>query len=113
MQMHTLVDAGQLDRRVQLQAPTVTRGSTFGDEAISYSTSATLWARVAEALAPESTQAEQRVASRKIAVRIRYRSDVLPTWRVVFGSRVWRIDGLAEVGRRQFLDIACTETSDA
>lgn len=113
MQMHTLVPAGDMDRRVQLQAPAVSRDSSFGAETVTYSTSATVWARVAEALAPETTQAEQRVATRKVSVRIRYRADVLPTWRVKFGNRAWRIDGLAEVGRRQYLDLACTETSDA
>ncbi len=113
--MQPTLPSGQLDRRIQLQAPTVTRDSDYGAATVtSWTTVATVWAKRTEGGAGLNTQAEQRVASRTVQHLIRYRSDVLPTWRIVDGARRFRLTGPGlEVGRRVGLLLESEETSDA
>jgi SPP1 family predicted phage head-tail adaptor len=106
--------AGPLDRRVQLLAPSVARDPDYGSETITYAVAATVWGRVQERSGGEAVLADQRVMTRDITVRIRYRSDVLSTWRCAVGARKFSIAGAPlEVGRRQYLDLPCQEYSDA
>ncbi len=105
--------AGDLDRRVKLDAPVVVRDPDFGSEVATWNTVATVWAKLLERMASEGKEADQRVMTRQITIRIRYRADVLATWRVVYGSRRFRITGTLEVGRREYLHLLCEETSDA
>jgi SPP1 family predicted phage head-tail adaptor len=105
--------AGDLDRRVKLDAPVVARDTDFGSEVTTWNTVATVWAKLMERMAGEGIEADQRVMTRQITIRIRYRSDVLTTWRVVCGTRRFRINGTLEVGRREYLHLLCEETSDA
>lgn len=105
--------AGDLDRRIKLDAPSVARDTDFGSEVTTWNTVATVWAKLLERVASEGVEADQRVMTRQITIRIRYRSDVLTTWRVVCGTRRFRISGTLEVGRREYLHLLCEETSDA
>ncbi len=102
----------QLDRRVTLQQPVITRDPDFGAEVKTWANVATVWARISEDTASETVQTDERVLTRLISVRMRYRADVSTTWRLVYGARMFRIDGSLEVGRRRFMDIACVEYSD-
>jgi SPP1 family predicted phage head-tail adaptor len=105
--------AGELDRRITLQSPVITRDPDFGSESLTWSTQAEVWARLSERQTAESVQAEQRVMLRSTTLRIRWRAGVLSTWRVLLGTRVLRITGTLELGRREWLDLMCEETSDA
>ena len=102
----------QLDRRVTLQQPVITRDADFGAELRTWADVATVWARISEDTASEAVQAEERVLTRLISVRMRYRADISTTWRLIYGARLFRIDGSLEVGRRRFMDISCVEYSD-
>ncbi len=105
--------AGELDRHVQLEAPSIVRDADFGSESVAWNIVATVWAKVIERAAGENVQAEQRVMTRQVTIRIRYRPDVQTTWRVVYGARRFQISGILEMGRRQYLHLQCEETSDA
>jgi SPP1 family predicted phage head-tail adaptor len=107
------MSAGELDRRVQLQQLVTTRDEDFGSEIQSWVTVTPVWARITERDAREATTADQRVMTRRITVRIRWRSDVTSIWRVLHGERRLRIAGTVEVGRRKYLDLTCEETDDA
>lgn len=112
--MNTTVTAGELDRRIKLQAPTVTRDPVYGSEVTTYTTVATVWAKRTEVAAGLSTQADQRVGTRIVQHLIRYRADVQPTWRIVDGTRRFRLTGPGlEVGRRVGLLLESEETTDA
>lgn len=106
--------SGELDRRIRLQQPVITRDPSYGSQATAWQTVATLWARLRERMAAEATEAApQRTLQRQITVRIRWRADVRSTWRIEMGAgasvRVLQINGSIEVGRREWLDLDCEE----
>lgn len=107
------MNTGPLDRLVTLQAPVVARETDFGAEVITWTDVDTVWARRTEDSASEAVGTQQRVMTRQVTHRIRWRADVLTTWRLVDGTRKFRISGTLEVGRQRWLDLLCEETSDA
>lgn len=112
--MQPNLQAAELDRRVQLQAPTVTREGTFGAAVTTWATVATVWAKRIERAGALTTETDQRVGTRTVQYLIRFRSDVQPTWRVVDGARRFRLTGPGlEVGRRVGLLLDSEETTDA
>ena len=70
----------------------------------------TVWARVIGALRRGHGD-HAAVLQRQITVRIRYRAGVLSSWRVLLGGRVLQIQGVLEVGRRQWMDLDCQEVT--
>lgn len=80
------MESGKLRHRITLQQPQVT-SNTIGEEYPTWADVATVWAAVEPATGSwyyAGQQAESKVDGR---VRIRYRSDVLSTWRIKFGDR--------------------------
>lgn len=76
---------GPLNRQVSLQqkqeAPTGTGGSTIGWVEI-----ATVWANVRMLSGMETAKSDFPVSVAKASIRIRWREDIDPTWRVVYVS---------------------------
>ena len=99
--------AGPLDRRVTIEAPTPTQNS-FGEPVEAWSELATVWARKRDVRASERFTAQQRLAQETAVFEIRFRSDVTPKMRLVEGGKVYTIDGIAEIRRREGLEIAAT-----
>ncbi len=99
-------------RRITLQQPVVTRDLTYGAEVTTWQDVATVWAALTERQVAEGVDAAQRTMTRSTTVRIRYRTGVLNTWRLVLGSgaaaRVLQITGTLEIGR-DWLDLMCEE----
>lgn len=106
---------GQLDRQVIVEQRSVSRDPTFNSEVIAWSALATVWAQVVESATPPSAnpgQAEALAAyQRPMKIRIRWRADVDTTLRLNYGGRLLQINGTAELGRRQWLELACQEWS--
>src|SRR5687767_2147590 len=99
-------EIGRLDRRVELQSPTLPAG---GDPtAISWTTQATVWAERLDAKGIRRFVGLQHVAEASQAFRIRFRSDVDPTWRVKDGAELWSIEGTLPVGRKDALVLTVT-----
>ena len=106
------VNAGQLDRRVTIEAKSVTRDTGTGAEVVTWGTLATVWARVVESATASDEGMLDGVATyaRPTRVLTRWRDDVDPTMRINLGSgRLLQIIGTAEVGRREGLEMACKE----
>lgn len=101
------MDAGKLDRRVTLEAPTTTRGETGGHEE-TWSVFATLWASVRDLSGRETFNAQAAGSAVSKVVTIRYRSGVTAAMRVKFadGSTA-RIAHLRELGRHEWLELYC------
>ena len=99
--------AGKLDRRITIEAPTVSRGTTGGHEE-TWSTHATLWASVRDLSGREIFNAQAAGSGVSKVVTIRYLSTVTAAMRVRFenGSTA-RIAHLRELGRREMLEIYC------
>jgi head-tail adaptor len=109
LQLH----AGMLDRQVTIEAATVTRDGSFGAAVSTWATMATEWAQVVESSTEPGSNPGQPLAmaaySRPTKVRIRWRDDVTTRHRLRHGARLLQINGVAEIGRQQWLELACQE----
>lgn len=96
--------AGGLDRRVTLREPSAGT-DTIGQPTETWADAATVWAEVREIKGREYFEAAQVQAERTVTFRIRYRSDVTEKWRIVWNGTEYDIRALAEIGRREGLEI--------
>ena len=107
--------SSDLDRQVIIQQRTVTRDPTLGSELVAWSTLATVWAQVIpSATATASDEAMRQgvqTYARPTKVRMRHRTDVDTTMRLSHNGHLLQILGLAELGRKQGLELACKEWS--
>jgi SPP1 family predicted phage head-tail adaptor len=109
---------GELDRRITIERKVVGRDADFGSEVISWSTLAEVWAKVEDVPemsrgGAEAVRADQRVATTRTNVRVRYRSDVTSDMRVRLADRgrTLQIVGITEAGSREWTDLLCEEFS--
>lgn len=99
--------AGQLDRRITLQTFSETTDA-FGQEVKSYSTLATVWAKVVERIGKESEEGDMIAATKKVEFMIRYRSDVNEEMRISYNSNIYKIKAIQSAdARKAFLKIVC------
>lgn len=104
--------AGKLDRRLLIEEKTVTRDPGYNSEVITWVPVATVWASVRDELSgsQEGTTNDVRVLTRPCRVWIRWRADVCTTMRATLlgdSERVMQIVGMAEIGRREGLELRC------
>jgi head-tail adaptor len=99
--------AGLLDRRIELQAVALpTDGDPSGGQWV---TETTIYAEQVDKGSLKRFVSDQELASADRVYRIRYRTDVDPTWRVKDGDEYWRIDGTPEgKGRRTETLLMCS-----
>ena len=87
--------AGQLDRRVVLQSFAL--GTSGDPTAGTWTTEATIWAGRMDARGTERyTGGMIQAAEATQAYQIRYRSNVVPTWRLTDGAEVWDITAVIQ-----------------
>ena len=99
--------AGKLDRRVTSpQASETTMPS--GQRVPSWSTLATVWAWKKDIRSRERFAAQQEIAEETTVFVIRYRDDVTVEMQLTHDGKTYRIEGLAELGRREGLEITAT-----
>jgi head-tail adaptor len=112
-----VLDAGTLDRRVTLEVRSVARDATFGSEVETWTALPfTIAAQVLESSTEAGISAgmSEAVASyaRPTRVRLRWRAGITrENHRVRYGTRLLRIIGTAELGRRAGLELSCMEWS--
>lgn len=92
--------AGTLRQRVTLQSKSATQ-NTFGEEVITYTDWATVWGSVEPLRGREFLEGKQITAEVSTRIRIRYRSGILPEWRVVFGSVIYDIHSIIHLKERE------------
>jgi SPP1 family predicted phage head-tail adaptor len=94
---------------VIIQQNTPTR-DTYGAEVASWSALATVWGAVEPLRGREFFDAQAVNAEVTTRIRIRYRSGVVPTMRVVWGSHTYDILSVVEIETRQReLHLMCKE----
>ena len=96
--------AGNLDRRITIENLTSTVDS-HGGETQTWSTLAAVWAEVIPLSGDEAIIAAQSIPGARIKFRIRWRSDVTETARVIYEGRNYDIAYIAEIGRREGLEL--------
>jgi SPP1 family predicted phage head-tail adaptor len=102
------IDAGDLDRRVQLLAPVY--ADEFEDEIVGWQVMATVWAGIRPAAQDEVNEAGRVVSRVSVPVVIRYRSDIDARWRIQDRDQIYQVRSVADAGRQQTrLDIQCEQ----
>ena len=103
--------AGRLDRRITLQRKTVTQDE-YGQEIETWTDLATVWAEKRDMKGSERWQAQQKVAEVETTWRIRWRDGITPLDRLLDGDQVYDVTGVAEIGRREGLEITASARAE-
>ena len=85
-----MINAGELNKRITLQAPTVTRGGD-GAEIIVYADIATVWASYLVQGGREFYSAQKINAETTAVFKIRYRANLDTRYRVYYNKRYFYI----------------------
>ena len=99
--------AGRLDRRVTIQARTLTRNA-YGEQVETWADVATVWGEKNDLKGREFLAARQLSADITTRFRLRYRADVTVQHRLVCEAVTYDINQVSEIGRRAGLDLFAT-----
>jgi len=99
--------AGDLDRMIVIESVGATQSSS-GDPTESWSTFATVWAKVIPVNTAEGFSAQQFNAKADVIFRIRHIDNLTPAMRINYNSHYYDITGITEMRRRESIEIAAT-----
>jgi len=100
---------GLMDQRITLQSRSVAIDAV-GQETITWTTVAEVWAEVTQIRGRELFAAAGTVYENSTRIRIRHRTDVAATWRVVWGTvHLDIISVIAAGGRNDLTELMCLE----
>lgn len=100
---------GEMRERVTLQSPQRAPDGAGGQD-ITWTSGATVWAKVEEGRGRERLVGGRRAAETAFTLTIRYRSGITTEMRVLWKGRVLNITGLSDPdGRKRFLELTCEE----
>lgn len=105
------MQSGRLRNRIELQDQTVTQNE-FNEEIVAWTKVADLWADIRPSSMRERmlNSADQLQATIDHTIVIRWRSDISAKQRIVFGARIFDIEGYADrTGKRHELQLSCRE----
>lgn len=97
-----MIDPGKLDRRVTLQSASVSTDG-FGQSVRTYSTLASVWAKVDYKSVKEGEDSEKLTSVNKVRFTIRYRSDVDATTKISWKGKTYEVEGVSLEGRERYL----------
>jgi SPP1 family predicted phage head-tail adaptor len=106
-----MIRAGDLDKRITVQAKTVTYNG-YNEPVESWAELATVWAEAItkDSKGREFTAAQKLFAETTVVFRVRYRAEFTPLHRVAYNSRVFEILGVVDVDfDHEELRLACKE----
>ena len=96
--------SAKMDRRITLLARVQTQNE-YGEMVLTDLSRATVWAQVTPIGGKETWMASQMVPEAKFKIVIRYLSDLVETDKVVLDGTEYDIAYIAEIGRREGLEI--------
>lgn len=105
------MQAGRLRQRLQLQSAVEARNG-FGEVVRTWSTVATVWGSAEPLQGREYQLAKQTQAETTMRFRIRYRADVLTSWRVVWHGRSWEIVDAQPDKQFRELHLMCVDVTE-
>jgi SPP1 family predicted phage head-tail adaptor len=101
---------GQLDRRITIQRKVIGSDVSNQHNVLDWENipcNPVTWAYVNEKSGQEVFQADQLVGVTACDFIIRFRRDVDIEHRILYNSKVYNIQAILEIGRREFLRITC------
>ena len=108
------MDAGRLDRMIVLKRRK-TGSNNFGEQLDQWTSIGSVWANVAPVSDGERWRAGETLASKLSRFTIRYSSAASamdPRDQIEHDGRVYDIQGIKELGRRQFLEITAAARAE-
>lgn len=112
MSRGTPISASRLRHRADIEAPTPVRDPATGAESTTWTTVSTVRVELIESATgnDESLRDGMATYARPSRVRMWFRTDMNTTRRLNLGNgRLLQIIGVAELGHRQGLELACKE----
>jgi SPP1 family predicted phage head-tail adaptor len=103
--------SGQLDRRITIKTFT-TSTDDFGQINKSFSTLASVWAKVVERSGSEKEVSDQIVAVKKVDFFIRHRSDLNEQMRVEYNGKTYTIEAIINADSRDSFQRIETRLTD-
>jgi len=103
----------ELNRRIELQSPT-TANDAMGSSVTTWTTVDTVWAKKTTHRSDEAVQAMATTGTAIHNYRIRYRTDVLSSWRIKDGTKYMAIIGppIEKIeGSQRYSDITVREVA--
>lgn len=104
------INPGKFDRRLTLRYPLATRDA-IGASIDTWVDALTVWGSWLPTNGREFIAAQARYAQSSGIFRIRHRTDIDTTWRVVKGDDLFKIVVVQEIGRREYLDLIVEATN--
>jgi SPP1 family predicted phage head-tail adaptor len=98
--------AGTLDRPIKIQRREDARDSA-GQPVEAWTTIFEPFARVEFMGGSDGFKADQTAATQKVKFTIRFRRGVLPEHRVLYNDHPYRIEDIAEIRRRDEMELTC------
>ncbi len=92
--------AGDLRHRVTIKSKTAARDD-YGQETITWTTFATIWAAVEPMSGREYEAGQQLEAAVDTRIRIRYLAGVVPYMQVIFGSHTYDVQSVIHLKEMQ------------
>jgi len=91
--------SGDLDEQIVIQQVSLSTDALGSSQTESWSTFATVWAKVIPMTASERFVSQEKYSANVNKFQIRFLSGLLPTMRIQYSSKVWRILGISEIRR--------------
>lgn len=103
------MDSNKLVKFIELQYPTLAKNE-IGEVIQTWVTKQYIWASIEPLTGREKFLAQQVYTDLTARIRVRYRSDINPTMRLLFGHRIFEINAVVNPGERnEELELLCTE----
>lgn len=91
---------GEFTERIDLEYPTITRNG-YGSQSVTWTKKATVWGRVFYNVAGQDIDGERIMTRATLEIRIHYRIDVLPDWRIKWNGTYYNLRGVDNTDRRR------------
>lgn len=99
--------AGSLNKRVTIQQPGTTQDE-IGQPVAGWVDVATVWANIRNRTGSEAMRSDSETSVVQASIRLRYRTDVDASMRVVYGARVYKIVAvLPDDVKKDHVDLVC------
>ena len=106
-----MITAGELTERVTIEQPTNAQ-NTVGEATLTWSTFATVWAKVESLSGREGERYGAIVGFSGHKVTIRALPNITTGMRVIYRSRTLEIGAINEYERVWYMELICTEKTD-
>lgn len=103
--------AGKLRHRIVLESPSYVQDPNTGEQLLTWVSEGSVWAEIAPLSAREFIAAQANQSQVTARITIRYRSDILPTWRALHRGKVYSIHGVLadQVSGLEYITLPCSQ----